>query len=77
MPCRVGITTDPIERRRHWEGEYRSFRQWRVAGRYSSKAAAQAAETLFAGEWGCDAHAGGGGPEYAVWYVYVFQHDGY
>ena len=38
---------------------------------------AQREETRLAALWGCEAHPGGAGPEYALWYVYAFEHDGY
>ena len=30
MVKRVGITTDPEERRQHWENEHPSIRQWKI-----------------------------------------------
>ena len=77
MACRVGITTDPEERKRYWQSRYRSLRNWRIVGQYNSKTKAQQEETRLARLWGCEASPGGAGPEYAVWYVYVFEHDGY
>ena len=77
MACRVGITTDPEERKRYWQSRYRSLRNWRIVGQYNSKTKAQQEETRLAKIWGCEASPGGVGPEYAVWYVYAFEHDGY
>ena len=78
MVCRVGITTDLIGRRADWESKYpRTFRNWQVVETHYSKSQAQARETMLAGEWDCESHPGGDGPEDATWYVYYFQHDGY
>lgn len=76
MACRVGITTDPEERRAHWASQFpNTFRNWQIVGVYSSKSQAQARETELAHAWGCESHPGGGGPESAIWHVYYFQHN--
>ncbi len=78
MTCRVGITMDLIERRAYWESQYpRTFRNWQVVDTCFSKSEAQSQETRIAKAWGCDAHPGGTGPEFATWYVYYFEHDGF
>jgi len=73
MPCRVGITTDPDERKRQWENKVIGLRNWRIIGSHSSKAKAQEQETSYAERNNCKAHAGGpdkGG----TWYVYRFDY---
>lgn len=77
MPCRIGITTDPLERNRYWRSQYTSLTNWRIIGSRPSKTMAQTEESLIANNWGCDASPGGAGPEYATWYIYAFEHNGY
>ena len=48
MACRVGITTDPEERKRYWQSRYRSLRNLRIVGQYNSKTKAQQEETRLA-----------------------------
>ena len=74
MACRVGMTTNPGERKRFWEGKHPNLYNWEILGRYSSKSAAQAAETSFANRHGCVSGAGGEGPENAKWCVYRFYY---
>ena len=77
MICRIGITTDPMERRRYWESRYpRTFENWKILEIQYSKSAAQSRETALATHYSCESHPGGAGPEYATWHVYYFQHDG-
>lgn len=73
MGCRVGITTDPAARRKYWEGQYPTLRDWRILRECSSKSEAQSWENYYAKDMRCDAHPGGSGPEYATWYVYYFK----
>ena len=79
MTCRIGITTDLIARRAHWESQYSgSFRNWQVLEEHYSKSAAQARETQLAKKhYGCEFNPGGEGPENATWHVYYFEHDGF
>ena len=74
MACRVGMTTDPEERRKHWEGQHPTLRNWTILSRHSTKTAAQAAETREAKDRGCVSGSGGGGPEVAQWSVYYFTY---
>lgn len=74
MPCRVGMTTDPDERRRYWESQYPTLHDWVILGHYRSKSEAQKAETMFADKNGCVSHPGGDGPEIADWVVYGFRY---
>ena len=74
MACRVGMTTNPGERKRHWEGECPTLRNWTILGRYSTKSEAQQAETMFAQQHGCVSAAGGGGNENDDWVVYKFDY---
>ena len=78
MACRIGITTDLIERERFWRSKYpRTFHNWQVVETHYTKSIAQSRETFLANVWGCEASPGGDGPENenAAWFVYYFQHD--
>lgn len=78
MGCRIGITTDLATRKAHWELVYRGMQNWQVLAGPLSKAQAQAEETRLAGQYGCEAHAGGDDPDVPglSWYVYGFNHNG-
>ena len=74
MACQVGITTDPDRRKREWQSERPSLRNWRIVSTHRTKSAAQKKESEVAGNSGCNAHAGGSGPENATWHVYRFTY---
>ena len=73
MPCRVGMTTTPLERLTYWKGQYPTLANWRILSQHSTKAAAQQAESQEARSRSCVSGPGGAGPEYATWYVYYFS----
>ena len=71
MPCRVGITTRPNERRLEWEREVVGLSDWKILETYFSKQAAQDHEDRVAASHGC--HASHGGADVGgLWYVYHF-----
>lgn len=73
MPCRVGITTNPEERKAYWNRNVHGLSNWRIIGTHKTKKAAQAQESNYAIKHGCHAHPGGEdvpGP----WYVYKFDY---
>lgn len=83
MPCRLGITTDPEERRIYWQNQAIGFADWQILNSFRSKAAAKEYETGYALRNGCEAALGdsdatGTGREYEVqynwWYVYHFDY---
>ncbi len=74
MACRIGITTNPSERRRAWEREHPRLYGWEILGRYSTKSAAQAAEYRLAAQHGCESSPGGAGQENDNWRVYKFHY---
>lgn len=74
MACQVGITTDPDRRKAEWERERPRLRNWMILSTHSTKSAAQTAENRQAAAYGCNSGAGGGGSEYATWYVYKFDY---
>ena len=73
MGCRIGITTRPDERREEWEDIFPFLSDWRILATVQSKTAAQKKENELAKKYGCEASAGGSGPENATWYVYMFR----
>ena len=81
MPCRVGITIDPVRRKADWEGKVVGLRNW-TQSLVGSKAAAQAEENsrkstynLRGNRGTCHGHPGGGDPDNGRWYVYEFDYD--
>ena len=80
MPCRVGITTKPEERRRYWEGKVVGLSNWEK-DYFGSKTAAQNEENRrsdycneFQNRGQCHANPGGGEPDSYGWYVYEFDY---
>lgn len=74
MPCRVGITTNPEERKQHWQNQHPTLRNWQILATYPTKSQAQQRETQEAASRGCQASPGGAGPEVATWSVYYFDY---
>lgn len=74
MPCRVGITTNPAERRRYWESQHSTLRNWRILASGLKKSAAQRRENEEASQRGCRAAPGGAGSENDSWSVYYFEY---
>lgn len=74
MACRIGITTNPAERKRYWQSVYPSMTNWHIITKRTTKTSAQTQETQLAKKHGCQAHQGGYGPERAIWYVYGFNY---
>lgn len=73
MQCRVGITTNPDERRSYWENQVVGFKNWQILGRYQSRQQAQDHEQRAAKQYGCKAHAGGSDAS-GTWHVYKFEY---
>ena len=40
MPCRVGVTTDPIARKAYWEKQVIGLSNWRILATYKKKSEA-------------------------------------
>ena len=76
MPCQVGMTTNPQRRREEWERDRRiqSIANWRIVDRAATKTEAQRKEREWAAHLGCKYGEGGAGPEFAHWYIYVFEY---
>ena len=73
MPCRVGITTRPQERKEEWAAKVVGMRNWQLAGPYRTREEAQAAENFLAKQYGCDA-SGGGREASRPWHIYRFDY---
>lgn len=74
MSCRVGMTTDVEERKRHWKSQHGNLDNWQILGTYQTKTEAQNAENSFASSYGCVSHPGGDGNEHDTWHVYKFSY---
>ena len=77
MACRVGITTDPDQRKTEWLREHPHLTNWRVMGPYSTREKAQHAESALAFQLNCDSSHGGNDPDdsSASWWLYTFDYD--
>ena len=74
MACRVGMTTNPGRRKREWEREHPTLRNWTILGRYKTKTKAQQVEKMLAKRHGCVFYPGGDGDENDNWVVYKFDY---
>ena len=81
MPCRVGITTDPEQRKMYWAGRVAGFKNWQTHGWHWDKKDAQAEEdylvencSAFEDRGTCHGKAGGGSPRENGWTVYSFDY---
>ncbi len=77
MNCRIGMTTNPEQRRAQWLVEYPSMRNWKVLmGPIGDKATAQVAEAKLSQELGCISSPGGNDPDdpLAPWFIYRFEY---
>ena len=73
--CRVGMTTNPDQRKAKWEAEIPNTTDWKWFGPYDSRETTQAVETALAEDGGCESHHGGGEPENNnPWWVYKFTY---
>ena len=76
MGCRVGISTNPEQRKKDWENEYEGFSDWQILAGPLSRDEAQKKEDEIAKERGCEAHHGGDEPDVNTgWFVYYFRSD--
>jgi hypothetical protein len=72
MPCRVGITTDPEDKKAFWRTECLGFAHWRVLAKFATRKKARDYEMTFAKEHCCTAEPGGLDVD-GSWYVYQFE----
>lgn len=76
VPCRVGYTHDPEERKSYWRGQHPlTFGAWEVLGEYNTKREALDAEEAFANKYNCKWGSGGDDPATPPdkWSVYYFR----
>ena len=76
MACRIGITTDPEERKKHWSSRCKGFKNWTILKSGLTKSQADDEEQRLAKLHGCEAHAGGAAVAGKTWSVYRFEHSG-
>lgn len=74
MACQIGISTDPARRKKEWQAERPTLRNWQIVSTHRTKSAAQKAESKLAASSRCNSHPGGAGPEKATWHVYRFTY---
>ncbi len=74
MACRVGITTNPEERKKDWEKEYPGLKNWTIIARNLSYSDAQAKEDEYARKNGCISRPGGPDNGKNNWVVYKFDY---
>ncbi len=73
MPCRVGITTSPAQRKAYWEKQVVGLSGWKILASYKKKEDALAHQAKHAERYGCKSQAGG--PDTAGdWSVYKFEY---
>jgi hypothetical protein len=85
MPYKIGITTNPEERRAYWQNRTTGFTNWQILEIFRSKAAAKEYETEYALRHACEAAPSdldflGREKELATeheywWYVYYFGYE--
>ena len=84
MLCKVGITTNPEEKREYWQNQTTGFANWQILEIFRSKTAAKEFETAYALRHGCEAELGGSdvpvtekesATEHDWWYVYHFDYE--
>jgi hypothetical protein len=85
MPYRIGITTNPEERRVYWQNRTPGFSDWQILETFRSKAAAREYQTEFALRHRCeeaplDVDFLGREKELVTehehwWYVYYFGYE--
>jgi hypothetical protein len=85
MPYKIGITTNPEERRVYWQNRTTGFTNWQILEIFRSKAAAKEYETEYALRHGCEEAPGDldflGREKESVtdheywWYVYCFGYE--
>ncbi|MGI9337786.1 MAG: GIY-YIG nuclease family protein [Gammaproteobacteria bacterium] len=74
MACKIGMTTNPGERKRYWQGKYPNLQNWMILARYDTKSVAQLAEYHLAAKYGGVVDGGGAGNENGEWVVYKFDY---
>lgn len=74
MACRVGMTTDPGERKAYWEARHPTLRNWRIVKSRLTYDEALELEKTTAERGGCEYSPGGQRKRGRVWSVYRFTY---
>lgn len=74
MACRVGITTNPEERKQYWKGQHPALRNWEILESGLSYSQAQRKENEYASRLGCQSYPGGPNNGQYNWSVYYFEY---
>lgn len=73
MPCIVGITTRPKERKQEWENEVVGLENWEILSKHRKRGIAQDKEDQYAEKYDCKAMHGGRDGS-GLYYVYKFEY---
>ena len=73
MPCRVGITTDPVKRKTEWNSKVVGLKNWKLLASYNTRKKAQEHEDRYAERYGCKSSHGGADAK-GPWHVYRFEY---
>ena len=73
MPTRVGITTDPEERKKYWSAHVVGLSKWKILKHFKKREEAQEYEKSYAKRYGCVYSPGGQNAE-GTWFVYRFEY---
>ncbi|MCK5050219.1 MAG: hypothetical protein KAS53_00670 [Candidatus Cloacimonetes bacterium] len=77
MACRIGMTTNPEQRKAQWLTKYPSLVNWKILkGPIEDKATAQVEEAYISQLLDCESSPGGDDPDdpFAQWYIYRFEY---
>ena len=74
MACRIGIATDPEERKQHWTNRHPTLKNWQILETGLSYSQAQKKENEYARKYGCQSHQGGEKSRQNNWSVYYFEY---
>jgi hypothetical protein len=75
MPCKVGITTTPVNKTLEWKIKYPELTNWKILGNELSYFDAKSLVEFYATQFGCEASGVNETKEDPVvpWYVYYFE----
>ena len=77
MPCKIGITRSPKERKSYVEMIYRTAKNWQILGIYEERSEAAAAQRRFTAQLGCqtvEQTEETEGEHRQPWHVFFFTH---
>ena len=74
MPCKVGITTSPVQQTVEWKVKFPRFTNWRILGNDLSYPEAKRLVEFYASQFKCEAFVVQEKPnDQLSWYVYYFE----